>query len=79
MTGPDGTTHPAQPGPTSPDELALLAAEFPAFRVWQERVHNRTRYVARGTTLDTRPHTVITDDLAELRTALAAGQRPSGP
>ncbi len=76
MTGPDGTVRPAQPSPPDVDELALLAAEFPAFRVWQERIHNRTRYVARGISLDTRPHTVVTDDLAELRTALAAGQRP---
>jgi hypothetical protein len=68
-----GTSQVGNPG--EPDELALLAAGFPAFRLWRETVHDRTRYIARGISLGTRPHTVITDDLDELRTALAADKQ----
>jgi len=57
-------------GPRDTDELALLAADFPAFRLSRETVLGRTRYVARSTSLATHPHTVITDDPAELRAAL---------
>jgi hypothetical protein len=60
-------------GPADPDELALLAAGFPGFRIWREAVPGRVRYVARGVSLDARPHTVVTGDLAELRAALAGG------
>ena len=58
------------------DELALLASEFPAFRFWRQTFHDRTLYIAQGTSLSTRPHTVVTDDLGELRAALTAGQPP---
>jgi hypothetical protein len=63
---------------TDPDELAMLAAGFPGFRIWRETVPGRTRYVARGVSLGVRPHTVVTGDLAELRAALTAGPG-SGP
>jgi len=59
------------------DELALLAAEFPAFRFWCQTFYERTLYIAQSTSLGTRPHTVVTDDLGELRAALEVGQPPS--
>jgi hypothetical protein len=57
-------------------ELALLAAEFPAFRFWRQTYYDRTLYIAQSTSLSTRPHAVVTDDLGELRAALTAGQPP---
>jgi len=36
-----------------------------------------SRYVAQGRNLRARPHTVVTDDLAELAAALTAGQHTS--
>jgi hypothetical protein len=61
--------------PCDADELALLAAGFPAFRLWRETILDRTRYVAQGTTLNSHPHIVITDDLAELAATLTASQQ----
>jgi hypothetical protein len=67
-----------------PDPLPALRAEFPAFRIWRETTRDRVRYIARSPHLDLNPHTVVTDDLGELRAALtfprsaelaAAGQR----
>jgi len=57
-----------------PDELALIAAGFPAFRLWRETTGDGTRYVARALSLETRPHTVVTGSLPELAAALAAGR-----
>jgi hypothetical protein len=59
--------------PTDADKLALVAAGFPTFRLWRETILDRTRYVAQGTSLDSHPHTVITDDLAELAASLNSG------
>jgi hypothetical protein len=58
---------------TDPDELALVAAGFPAFRIWRQTFWDRTRYTAQARELTTHPNTVVTGDLAELRAAL----RPS--
>jgi hypothetical protein len=52
------------------EDLAVLQAEFPAFRIWEEQMPGRIRYVARSRTDDVNPHTVITADLDELRGAL---------
>jgi hypothetical protein len=76
MTRPD----PAQPATTPPapddiDELALLAAGFPAFQFWRETTQDRTRYIARAHRLGTRPHTAVTTDPGELAAALTAGQQ----
>jgi hypothetical protein len=57
------------------DELALIAAGFPAFCVWRETIRGRTRYVARSLSLLTHPHTVVTPDLAELVAELLVGER----
>ena len=58
------------------DELALIAARFPGFRIWRETTGEGTRYAAQARSLTTRPNTVITDDLAELRVALDIGRQP---
>jgi hypothetical protein len=62
-----------------PDELALIAAGFPAFCIWRSVTAGHSRYVAQSITTDTRPHTVITGDLAELAAALTAGQQERQP
>src|SRR5712664_3835147 len=67
------TPHPVQQGEDPhrmSEELATLQGEFPRFRIWQETIHDRVRYVARSTHTGLNPHTVVTDDLAELRAAL---------
>lgn len=50
--------------------LIALRADFPAFRIWREIIPGRARYIARRLHPGPGPHTVVTDDLAELRTAL---------
>ena len=52
------------------EDLAVLQAEFPAFRIWQEEFPGRTRYVARSRLRGVNPHTVITADIGELREVL---------
>jgi hypothetical protein len=53
--------------------LPAVRTDFPRFRIWRETVGNRTRYIARSLHQGTRPHTVVTADLAELRAHLSAG------
>ena len=53
--------------------LMALRADFPAFRIWREVIPGRTRYIARRLHLEQGLHTVVTDDLAELRGALDSG------
>jgi hypothetical protein len=55
--------------------LATLRREFPGYRIWLDPTHSRDRFVARRQHPGPGPHTVVTSDPAELRTALA----PSGP
>jgi hypothetical protein len=62
--------------PPDHDELAALAAGFPAFRLSRTTAYDRTRYTAEARSLDTHPHTVVTADLAELAAALTTGQHP---
>jgi hypothetical protein len=52
-----------------------LQAEFPAYQIWEETVRNQSRFVARRQHQAAGPHTVITSDVDELRTAL----RPAIP
>jgi hypothetical protein len=69
------------PAPTATAESAAadearldcLAADFPQFRISREATVDRVRYVARRRQPGTRPHTVVTDDLSELREVLTAG------
>lgn len=50
--------------------LIALRADFPAFRIWCEIIPGRACYIARRLRPGPGPHTVVTDDLTELRTAL---------
>lgn len=69
-----------------PDMLSDVRAQFPGFWIWQERIGDRTRYVARSLRRELGPHTVVTADLDEMRALLAdaparsqpAGSQPSG-
>ncbi|HUZ24784.1 MAG TPA: hypothetical protein VMV07_13585 [Streptosporangiaceae bacterium] len=63
--------------PADADELALVAAGFPAVRLWRETTGDGTRYVARALSLHTHPHAVVTGSLPELTAALTAGQQQS--
>ena len=67
--------------PRIEQDLAVLRQDFPGFRIWPEEICDRTRYVARSQRPGLHPHTVITDDLDELRQALktAAHSFPSAP
>jgi hypothetical protein len=58
--------------PDEPDELALIAAGFPGYRIWRSITYDRIRYVAQGVHITARPHTVVTASLAELPAELAA-------
>jgi hypothetical protein len=62
-------------------ELTRLRAEFSGHWIGTETIPGRgVRYLARARQHDTQPHTVITPDLSELRTALEAGQaQPTQP
>jgi hypothetical protein len=54
------------------DPLPALTADFPQFKIWREEtVGGRCHYIARGLRPDIHPHTVVTNDPAELRAALA--------
>jgi hypothetical protein len=71
------TAYPASGDTGDQDELALIAAGFPAFSVWRQILHDRTLYTAQARDLATHPSTVITQDVTELRTALRRdGQSP---
>jgi len=61
------------------DELAQVAAGFPAYHVWRSVDPGHRRYVAQAAGLGARPHTVVTDDLAELAAVLSAGQQEPAP
>jgi SAM-dependent methyltransferase len=67
--------------PSIEQDLAVLRQDFPGFRIWPEEICDRTRYVARSQRPGLHPHTVITDDLDELRQALktADAQPPFSP
>jgi len=56
------------------DELAVLRDAFPAYRIWQEQLPGRTRYIARRLQ-GFGPHTVVTADADELRHALAPAEQ----
>jgi O-methyltransferase involved in polyketide biosynthesis len=60
---------------TPGEGLAALRADFPGFKIWEEFLPGRSRYVARSLREGVRPHTVVTPDLGELRSALEAGGR----
>jgi hypothetical protein len=71
----------AEAGPAPHDTLTAIRRDFPHFRIWREITGNRTRYIARRQQPAPGPHTVVTADLGELRSALASdsGQEYDGP
>lgn len=78
---------PALAGAGLPDDanrLDQLRAEYPGFGIWREVTGDHARYVARRLNPGTHPHSVVTPDLTELRTALASsaplnGSQVAGP
>ena len=58
-------------------DLAALRRDFPGFRIWREVTGDRTRLVAIRRHRGTSPHTVVTADLAELRSVLDGHRRIS--
>ncbi len=53
--------------------LTALRADFPDHEIWREDDGGHVRYIARGQ----HPHTVVTADLGELRTALSGSSAQS--
>jgi O-methyltransferase involved in polyketide biosynthesis len=62
--------------PVSEEDLAVLQADYPVYRIWREITPGRDRYVVRSLLPGLSPHTVVTDDLGELRDLL---QPAGGP
>jgi hypothetical protein len=58
------------------DPLSDLRAAFPTYLIGTEAVDNGKRYVAVRRAPGPGPHTVVTPDLAELRSALSPAARP---
>lgn len=57
---------------TPSDPLPQLNADYPEFRIWREETADGlSRYIARSQHLGVSPHTVVTTDPGELRTALS--------
>jgi len=61
----------------TPDPLAALQRDFPAFDIWRETTLSGARYIARSRHLNQNPHTLVTRDPAELRAALTAATIPA--
>ena len=59
----------------SEEDLAQVRAEHPGYRIWHEILPGRDRYVVRSLLPGLNPHTVVTDDLTELRDLL----QPAAP
>jgi len=60
----------------SRDDLAVLRADYPGYKIWREITPGRDRYVARSLIAGLNPHTVVTDDLGELRGVLGPAAAP---
>ena len=60
----------------SRDDLAVLRADYPGYKIWREITPGRDRYVARSLIAGLNPHTVVTDDLGELRDVLEPAAAP---
>jgi len=72
MAGQPAERAPRPEHPGSGD-LNDLRRCFPGFRIWREITGDRVRYIARRRHPVAGPHTVVTDDLGELRSALGSG------
>jgi hypothetical protein len=64
------------PGDTSGSVVAALREEFPCYVISRELVVGQVRYVACRLHRGVQPHTVVSTDPDELRTALKAGRAP---
>jgi hypothetical protein len=60
-------------------ELADLQQDFPGYRIWQEPMGDRLQLVAVSRKPGASPHTLVTTDLAELRSALARSTPTTDP
>ena len=60
-------------------ELTDLQQDFPGYRIWQEPMGARLRLVAVRRKPGTSPHTLVTSDPSELRSALANSTLTTGP
>jgi SAM-dependent methyltransferase len=60
----------------SEEDLATVQAEFPGYKISRELLPGRDRYVVRSLLPGLSPHTMVTDDLSELR-GLLEPARPS--
>jgi hypothetical protein len=63
----------AQPGPSEAqlNEILCLGEQFPLHQIfWYVDSGRGVRYTAQAARIGIRPHTIITNDLAELRDAL---------
>jgi len=63
----------------SRNELAVLRADYPGYKIWREVTPGRERYIARSRHFGLNPHTVVTADLSELRDALEPAGNPDLP
>ena len=59
-------------------ELQQLREDFPRYAIGVVTAYDRMRYLGQRRQPGPGPHTVLTDDLAELRDALSAGHQPPG-
>jgi O-methyltransferase involved in polyketide biosynthesis len=57
-------------GLVSEDDLAAVQADFPGYQIWREILPGRDRFIVRSLVPGLSPHTLVTDDLAELRDVL---------
>jgi hypothetical protein len=60
-------------------ELADLQEDFPGYRIWLEPMGDRLRLVAVRRKPGTSPHTLITGNPSELRSALTDSALTSDP
>ena len=60
----------------SRDALAVLRDDYPGYKIWREITPGRERYIARSLHIGLNPHTVVTDDLGELRDLLQPAGAP---
>jgi O-methyltransferase involved in polyketide biosynthesis len=63
----------------SRNELAVLRADYPGYKIWREVTPGRERYIARSLHFGLNPHTVVTADLSELRDVLEPAGNPDLP
>src|SRR5712691_13050934 len=63
----------------SRNELAVLRADYPGYKIWREITPGRERYIARSLHCGLNPHTVVTEDLSELRDVLQPAGNPDLP